>query len=309
MTKRVAAVVYANLAVPKTKKIMAELLKFVLQNSEQKNLKESEIIKYYDYLAELVSGEQVLDNYLKIIIVEQALVEELGQIKVSSNAPLFLKVLQLSNGDKTKTLIDKTISEFKNIIKEDWFKYLETKDTILEILFFLITKKTQVHLGDKFHDALFDYIKAEKLPGKLSKEEWILLPDALEDNWRQTFINSLRDYLTDSEGEKTKILSIYGKLLIESKTLEEAADKVIRKLFTHIIQYRIKEDLIWLEECIKSNPEVLTKSKSAKSETETFKDRIKALLGEIKDDGEVSQIIRKIAEFLKVKPPEDQEKS
>jgi hypothetical protein len=303
-TKRVAAVIDANIPVVKTKKMMSEIIKIILQRNEQKNLKESEVIKYYDYLSDLVQGDQILDNYLKIMIAEHSLVEELGRIEVSSNsAPLFLRVLQLSDIDKTKILVDKTISEFQNILKEDWLKYLEAENTILEILLLLITKKISINLGDKFHDALLEYTTTGKMPVRLFKD-WILLPNALGDNWKQTFINNLRDHLTDSDGEKTKILSLYGELLIESKMLEEEADKVIRKLFTHIIQYRIKDDLIWLDKSIRTNPGILIKSKTA---TETFKDRVKVLLGEIKDDGEVSQIIRKIAEFLKVKLEDPQD--
>jgi hypothetical protein len=162
----------------------------------------------------------------------------------------------------------------------------------------LVQEGVSIGLSKAFHDALLEHacgvLEGQYLPYKFRAGNIL---KALSADSQTTFLRNLCDKLIiKSDIPCASILKLYGEILIQSGVLKEEADRVVRLWFTKMLERQDKDELAWLEQTMRDQPEILTQSKSETQKT--FRYEIRSALENVDEDKDVKQLVEAIAEMI-----------
>lgn len=302
--QRVKELVSKPKTVPVLKALSATILEVLITRKvAHKQLDPSVIVSEYSYLKELVP-EPSLKLLVSAFVNEGDLTSALKESDLSvETAELHLLAYDVSAGEIQSAFGSDLVRKARNIQKEVWLQELLREGHVLELVIRLVKDGRPVNLSDDYQVALLEHAQQMLTGAALPKKQlsnWSFVLNALESDWKQTFLRNLRDELIKQAGRSAKsVLQLYGEPLIQAGVLPEKADDITRILFGEILVRLDADEVAWLERVVTKAPKVLKNSTSASQKA--FRQRVTAALSDLDPTHEAKQHMEAIAEALGLK--------
>ncbi|EDP74829.1 putative ATP/GTP-binding protein [Hydrogenivirga sp. 128-5-R1-1] len=285
----------------RSRPIIARVLRKVLEQGEITNFLSSEaVMEHYKILGGIL-GEENLQSLVRQLIEENDFLFELvKQGFLEELADLY--VLALENGEgqggfeEFKEFLIKNLQE---IPKEKWKDELVKESQLVKLVVTLTQKGVAVKLSGEFQDALLEHAKLvleeEAYPEEFV-DQWDKVFEALEEDYKKTFLRNLRDELIKHSDKNGKtLLKLYGNQLLQKpEIIEEKSDDVVRHWFKEILERWDMEELSWIKQAL-SNTKIYT---SCPKETQNvFREEIQRAWKEAEDE-KVREHLKEIARAI-----------
>jgi hypothetical protein len=269
-------------------------------------------VKFYDSLNDSISENSAgskESDYHKLIekyIKEGNLLDEIKNHEFKKElSSLYLSSIKIEKGDEgfieyLKNGLNSMSEE--NLEKEITNDYDNTINLIIEMVKNSISPKLKTPFMDLLISKV-DMILDNKTVEELISKNWNYLINALDENHKRILLEKIRYKLNNDNRDFSKVFELFGDELLKSEIFEAEIDDVVNEGFSNLIDRKNPSELKWLEDLIERNRAMF--KKCPESNLSVFKEKIKHWVKESKEDENLNNHYKKLAELLGIKIKED----
>jgi len=266
-----------------------------------------QIIRDWKIVMTILEGSDDWDPFIKTAIKQLQIENIVITKQFSKELGTIYSSIVRSDLVKNNSFFTWIITNLNTMSREEWLGELRLENNCAELIVDLLGSKQKPKLGINFKDALVSHAKivitGEITPDYL-KEFWQELPKGLLPNPRKVLKKDLLDVLTNTPSINQNFFKFYGNE-ISAPALIKKDTLIVRKVFSNqIIEKRMAEGLIWLNEIIEKDPSFF-ENYSQQEDVDEMKERIK---NEVKRELEDSaaESLKKMAMLLHINIEDDE---
>lgn len=228
-------------------------------------LDDSALLSNYAFLSEAL-GPGPTGRLLERYAARESFILKLTQTQFAEGkATLYRCVLQANDAQPSQhfTAFLKFLRKgLQSVAKSAWREELSGFGPLLQLAIAMVQSRHEPNLGSSYQDAMIEHgrtlIDGEKAADGLA---WRDLMAVLPQKKRALFIRDLRDVMLRSEEKPIAgILRIYSEPLQMYGQFAEKPDDVLRHLCKPIITRALPDELNWIEQVLRNEPQIATKA-------------------------------------------------